>query len=180
MMNHNEKIVAIDAEWTMSKPITEIGVSVWEDGHMRTFNVSVGATERKFHHGTTRYITDDQARYWLGRMLEDAKLIIGHSFKNDRQQFVKWGFTVPSHIPVLDTASWSKNRFPPNAQKLSRLANFYEVDSRGAHCAGNDARMTFEVALAMREEIIRLTGWQAKEIAEYRGIARLGLSERNL
>lgn len=151
-LDAGKKIVAFDAEWHPQRPttvpITELGVTIYGPTSLECFNICTRPGGKKFRHGTTRFMTDEQARKWLSKTLEGTGLIIGHSFKNDRLQLARWNFTVPK-IELLDTASWSKMLFPPNAQSLKGLAIRYGVDPSGWHCAGNDSRITMLVALAM-------------------------------
>lgn len=148
LMKHiraGSKIIAIDNEWTPRRPITEIGISEFGG---KSHNVRLTPGGKEFRHGTTRYMTDEQAKLWLAQQLEGVDLIIGHMFKNDVRQYAKWGFEIPK-IPLLDTGLWSKALFPPNHMSLKHMAEKYGINAAGWHCAGNDAYITLMVAMTM-------------------------------
>ncbi len=145
-----KRIVALDAEWTMRVPITEIGIATYHAGVRTVENIRVTPGGHQFLHGTTRYMTVEQAGRWLNGVMTQADLLVGHALHNDRRQFIQWGYPLPD-MEVVDTARWSRqlNESNPVAQGLEKFALRHGIEHRGAHCAGNDAFTTLEVALKL-------------------------------
>lgn len=151
----NGRIVCFDAEWEYQPPnrVTELGIAMLHDGVMTTHNVRVRGRGRPLVGGQTVFMTDEPAKAWLREILGSADLLVGHALQNDRLKMKQWGCPLPStqHLKVVDTASWSRatNQESANPRRLKYLADQYGIERKGMHVAGNDARVTLQVALAM-------------------------------
>jgi hypothetical protein len=151
----NLPILCFDAEWQFQFPnnITEIGVALYHHGEMTVHNVRVVPGGRKFLGGTTVYMTPSKAQYWLRGLIAQSAVIVGHALQNDRDMLSKkWKFDLPRphEMPTVDTASWSRVlSHDGNSVNLGRFAARYGIDCRGTHVAGNDARITLELALTL-------------------------------
>lgn len=146
-IREDKHILAIDAEWSPWKPITEIGVYDYRAKQCHNIRLTQKGGDG-FRHGETVRMNKALAKQWLHDTLNGVDMVIGHAFKNDLRQFAQWGFNFPK-VRIVDTALWSKALFPPNEVSLVKLADQYGIDRRGSHCAGNDAHVTLLVALAM-------------------------------
>ena len=158
-------LIAMDLEWNGKRPVTEIGLAILHNGTVTHHNIKTVNSrnkvstsyygDRRFIHGETQEMSSPDAKMWLGELLAQPNLIIGHAFRGDMLQLSRWGFNLPSEIRVVDTAKWWKAVCPPNLRSLDFLAARYGIDFDVKHCAGNDAYVTLQVALRMSEEFGR-------------------------
>lgn len=149
-LDRGSKILAFDAEWTMRRPITELGIAIYQNGEMTAHNVRLTPGGKNFRYGVTRYMTDRQAKLWVRGMFSEADLLVGHALNNDRLQMRRWGEPIPD-MPYLDTSPWSRalNQSSHDPISLGKFADRYGVDCTGAHCGGNDAVITLNLVLAL-------------------------------
>lgn len=85
--------------------------------------------QKPFSHGATGYFSDAKAREWLTEVVGDAKCIVGHSLKSDRDQLRRWGWAFPRNSVYVDTATWSRQMYTSNNPlKLGILASRMGVD----------------------------------------------------
>jgi hypothetical protein len=149
------KIVSFDAEWSPYRPITQLGITVAENGSVKSFNITIGDFKSpRFRYGETINMDNDAAKEWLRSVFQDAELIIGHSLKNDRSQLHKWGVDMPE-IPFIDTANWSRYVMRKmDRVGLDNLAKYLGISHKGAHCAGNDSFVTFSVAEKINQLVV--------------------------
>ncbi len=142
------KVVALDFEWKDGRPITEVGISILGGD---THQIVVGTeTYKRFNHGPITFLNDDEARDYLKSVLADADAFIIHGRTSDDYQLALWEYSLPD-IPCIDTALWSEKLYTTENKPMSlvALALHYGISVRGAHCGGNDAWITAQVALAM-------------------------------
>ncbi len=151
-------IVALDCEWTMTRPLTEVGLAIYHRGEFQHRNICILPDERQrdqFLFGATEYLTLGEARAEMRELSSRVELLIGHALKNDRKQLSRFGGVPEFHDVAFDTETFSTWAYHGERHKLKYLARRAGFDAKSMHCAGNDAAMTLFIALALvgrREE----------------------------
>jgi hypothetical protein len=143
-------ILALDAEWTQDRHITEIGFAIYQNGVTRHRNIRIlpdPYSHDPFRFGTTEFMSEAEAVEEIFVEQLRADLIVGHDLINDRRQFAKIGASF--HETTFDTMKYGRFAHPGELVKLKTMVHRAGFKAMGSHNAGNDAAMTLHVALAL-------------------------------
>lgn len=143
-------VLALDAEWTHDRHITEIGFAIYQNGVTRHRNIRIlpdPYAYDAFRFGTTEFMDEAEAVREIAREQSSADLIVGHDLINDRRQFAKIG--AEFHEVTFDTMKYGRFAHPGELVKLKTMVHRAGFKAIGSHNAGNDAAMTLHVALAL-------------------------------
>jgi hypothetical protein len=79
-------VLALDAEWTQDRHITEIGFAIYQNGVTRHRNIRIlpdPYSHDPFLFGTTEFMSEEEAVMEIARETESADLIVGHALINE-------------------------------------------------------------------------------------------------
>lgn len=136
--------------------VTEVGVTVLQDGAMESFhaiteeylNVDTRWTANRwrFGYGESLVLPKRRIVEWLGDHLGAAPVLVGHDIKSDFR-FLESLIRIDA-AGIHDTAHMSRAIYG-RALGLSTLCGRFGVKADVPHNAGNDARYTMEVLMAI-------------------------------
>jgi len=151
-ISSGQMIMALDIERSYTEVTQEIGITIFQNGKMQSFNLRIKNSPPrpdKFHFGSSNDMSWSEAKDVVLRYAADATFYVGHSLCVDFEHMRLNGLVLPEH-PWLDTNDLS---YLANMQgsKLVELAGHLQIDTPVPHCGGNDARYNMEALLAMVE-----------------------------
>lgn len=143
--------VSFDIERTLEEKTEEIGITVYQNGAMRTRNIRIEGKTRfnDCDFCETEIMTIPEAMTVLAMELSPASFVVGHSLHHDFAHMKSLGFSVPPRRR-LDTAYLTLLQYE-NAPKLVALCAEYGVDAPVPHVGGNDSRYAMELLLKLVE-----------------------------
>ncbi len=143
-------IIAYDCEYMTLGPATQLGIAVWSGGRITTRTYTTPAYDKAVtspsRFGRERQVS---ARFLIKLARRLYRIDGVHVFHSGEAEVSRLGFDVrhPRHV---DTAQITHGVFlRGQTPSVSRLCDHLGIDPSGAHNAGNDARFTLEILLAL-------------------------------
>ncbi len=157
------KIFSLDFEYG-EKCIYEFGVSFFDSGKITNryyiMNFKTGSRDNQFKYnfGESSVTDEKTMTVLLKQYLAHADYLLLHGGYNDISLMNKYGIELEDfpHLKILDTYHLYPKYFNNNSQDNSTLVdilNRFNIEYSNLHNAGNDARYTLNLLMAMNNAI---------------------------
>lgn len=149
-LSEGKTLLAFDLEWHRQHQTTqEIGLTTYRSGSIVSENIQLKPLGRRFNYGISVMTSKEKAVEMLVARCEAADYYVGQSISNDFRNLRQNGIVIPER-PHFDTERLARAfTRPEDGRSLTALCKAFGIDCSNMHCAGNDARYTLEVLLAM-------------------------------
>lgn len=126
---------------------------IQENSHLRNGRY-VADNRDWFLFGRSTLASSEEALADLREALQDARALMGHDLRHERQQLAALGIQVSRDVEFVDSMQLFRRAFPGQKCSLLAVLNYYNIPHHNRlHNAGNDAHLCGLVALYLRYNV---------------------------
>lgn len=143
-------IIAYDCEYVSRSPALQLGIAIWSRGRITTRTYTVPSYDKPVtspsRFGADRYVSEAYLVTLAQRLYRRHAV---HAFHGGSAEIAKLGLSGnhPGHVDTSEIGHGLISR--GQRPGLAALCRHFGIDPTGHHNAGNDARFTLDVLLAL-------------------------------